>query len=185
MPALSPAAIYRLATDAGLTPAQAVVATAIALAESGGRTDAVGDTSLMNATWGPSVGLWQIRSLKADRGTGRARDETRLADPAFNARAMVEISGGGANWRPWSVYTSGTYRTQLDRVHSTTPGGHVENGATTGPLDRWQNGVETIAEAVNPFDGWSSDLLGVGVKLAAGATALALVIVGLNRAVSG
>lgn len=177
MPVLSPAAIYRLATDAGLTPAQAVVATAIALAESGGRTDAVGDTGLTDATWGPSVGLWQVRSLKAQTGTGQARDVSRLTDPAFNARAMVEISGRGSNWRPWSVYTNGAYRTHLGRVTDETGhnrfeggGGTVENAATLSPLEQ-------------AFGDWSGDLLGIGIKVGATIGALALVIVGLNRTV--
>lgn len=109
--------IYNLARAAGLSRAEAVMATAIALAESGGRVDAVGDENLTDATWGPSLGLWQVRSVKADRGSGRARDAERLRDPAFNARAMVEISNGGRSWAPWSAYTNGSASKQLTRVY--------------------------------------------------------------------
>lgn len=90
------------------------IAVAIAGGESGWRPSAMGDTTITDATWGPSVGLWQIRSLKAQSGTGAARDATKLTDPLFNARSMIEVSGGGQNWRPWSVYTSGAYTAHLD-----------------------------------------------------------------------
>lgn len=90
------------------------LAVAIAGGESGWRPDAVGDVSLADDKWGPSIGLWQIRSLRAQTGTGQSRDANRLPDPAFNARSMWEISGGGQSWGPWSVYTSGAYRQHLD-----------------------------------------------------------------------
>lgn len=105
-----------LARNVGLSGERAIIAVAIAKAESGLNQAAVGDTALVDAKWGPSIGLWQVRSLKADKGTGRARDANRLADPVFNARAMFQISNGGTNWRPWSVYTSGAYRQHLTAV---------------------------------------------------------------------
>jgi hypothetical protein len=92
------------------------VATAVALAESGGRTDAQGDIGLQDGTWGPSVGLWQIRSLKAEYGKGTPRDASRLTDPEFNARAMASISNGGKNFKPWTTYTSGAYKKQIDKI---------------------------------------------------------------------
>lgn len=101
--------VYELARSAGLDHAQAVTATAIARAESGWRTDARGDVALETAKWGPSLGLWQVRSLKAESGTGGTRDPKRLTDPAFNARSMYAISGGGRSWSPWSTYVSGAY----------------------------------------------------------------------------
>lgn len=108
--------VYGLARSAGLNHNRAVTATAIALGESGLNPAAVGDTSLTDATWGPSVGLWQVRSLNAERGTGKTRDETRLSDPTFNARAMYEISQGGRSWSPWTVYSTGAYKAHLDDV---------------------------------------------------------------------
>lgn len=83
------------------------------MGESGGRTDARGDTTITTSTWGPSIGLWQIRSINSQRGTGGERDELANTDPQKNARAMMSISANGTNWRPWSVYTSGKYRTYL------------------------------------------------------------------------
>lgn len=106
------------ARSAGLTDrAKLITAVAIAGAESGWNPAAVGDVALADSVWGPSLGLWQIRSLRADYGSGRARDAERLHDPEFNARAMVEISANGTNWRPWSVWTNGAYR---DRIAQAT-----------------------------------------------------------------
>lgn len=173
MATLTPAQVYDLARTAGLSATDAVVATAIAVAESGLRTDAVGDESLQDSKWGPSIGLWQVRSLRADAGTGRSRDASRLTDPAFNARAMVEISGGGANWKPWSVYTSGRYRSHIGDV----------TGAIGGPI---KSSIETgggVLDQLNPFGEWDADLLGVGVRLVVTVAALGLVVAGVAQAV--
>src|SRR3954452_13193917 len=116
MAKLTAAQVYALARTVGLDPASAVIATAVAMGESGLNPDAVGDVGIQTSKWGPSIGLWQIRSVKAESGRGTSRDATRLKDPAFNARSMVEISGGGQNWRPWSVYLHGTYRQYLGQV---------------------------------------------------------------------
>lgn len=105
MAKLSPTEVGTYAFQAGITDTRKLAeAIAIAQAESGLNTTAKGDTTLTNATWGPSIGLWQIRSLNAERGKGTTRDETKLSDPAFNARSMASISQNGNNWGPWSVW---------------------------------------------------------------------------------
>ncbi len=102
---MNAADIAELAYNAGIrNQSDLQAAVAIALAESGGRENAEGDLALQNATWGPSIGLWQIRSLKAESGKGTVRDATRLKDPAFNAKAMFAISNGGKNWGPWTTW---------------------------------------------------------------------------------
>ncbi len=123
MGAVTPAAVHALAVAAGLSAEAAVTATAIAWAESGLRPDAVGDVDLADGTWGPSMGLWQVRSLRAHTGTGAERDVERLGDPAFNARAMAVISGGGTNWSPWSVWKNGRYAEHLAAVRAAVKGG--------------------------------------------------------------
>lgn len=98
----------------GLRGDALAVAIAIAKGESHFDAHAVGDVALQDAKWGPSLGLWQVRSLKqAYLHLEPIRDPAKLKDAAFNAKAMYRISGGGNNWRPWSVYTSGAYRNHL------------------------------------------------------------------------
>lgn len=112
--------IAELALGAGFDEEQAVIAVAVALAESGGSTAAVGDAALMNRKWGSSLGLWQIRSLhdpaRWGSRTDLMRDSSRLFDPQFNAEAAFAISGQGTNWDPWTVYKNGSYRRYLGRA---------------------------------------------------------------------
>lgn len=67
--------------------------------ESGGRPDAVGDTSLTfyqdGILYGYSVGLFQIRRLK-----GRPEKE-QLLDPEFNIRYAADMQRA-QGWQPWS-----------------------------------------------------------------------------------
>jgi hypothetical protein len=79
------------------------IALAIIKAESGCNTNAVGDNYPINGLYAPSCGYAQIRTL-----TGRPTCE-QLQDPATNIAWMYKISGGGTNWRPWSVFASGKY----------------------------------------------------------------------------
>src|SRR6266496_1482726 len=51
-------------THGGFTGQDRVIGVAVVLAESGGRTDASGDVHLQDGKWGPSIGLFQIRSLR-------------------------------------------------------------------------------------------------------------------------
>lgn len=154
MPTFTYGQVYALARSTGLSPDQAVIATAIAAAESGLNPDAVGDTGLMTAVWGPSVGLWQVRTLKSDTGTGRNRDINLVKAPAGNARAMYEISSGGRNWGPWSTWGSGSYRKFLAQAKA------AAGGASTAPADvvtsptypvRSATAV-SVAQGKSPFD---------------------------------
>lgn len=128
MAKLTPEQVASLALSAGLSPDKAIIATAIAKGESQYVSDAVGDVALQDERWGPSIGLWQIRSIKSEEGTGSARDASRLRDPAFNARSMATISRSGSYWQPWSVYTSGAYRAHLREASLAV------QKATTGPV---------------------------------------------------
>lgn len=121
MATLTPEQVYAQARSAGFSASQAVIMTAIAMGESGLRPDALGDTTIQTGTWGPSVGLWQVRTLKPGalagaRGADRYRDPARLTDPAYNAAAAYAISGKGKTFQPWSVYTSGAYKKNLTRA---------------------------------------------------------------------
>lgn len=159
--------VYTLALAQGLSHDQAVTATAIAISESGLNPSARGDTTLQDATWGPSIGLWQIRSLKSENGTGGTRDGSRLTDPAFNARSMAAISNGGRSWTPWSVYKSGAYRANLNTVIKATGANAVTTAGnvTTGGPGSYGN-ASTAGYDVDPLPGggglpgYGDDLLG-------------------------
>lgn len=148
---LSAKDIAGYAAGAGFSGAALETAVAVSLAESSGRPNAVGDIALQTAEWGPSIGLWQIRSRKAEKGKGTARDADRLPDPAFNARSAYTISNGGANWSPWSVYKTGAYRLYLLQAKKGVKdnGGRAiatarTNPAATGTLDAVAQGLHAV-----------------------------------------
>ncbi len=132
MTVLTPAQIAQYAYDAGFRGDALVTAVAVSLAESGGNPRIPGDVGLENGTWGPSIGLWQIRSLNSQKGTGGVRDELANDDPAVAARHAFTISSHGHNWQPWSAYTNGSYRSHLSAArraaHSVHTGGHGGSG---------------------------------------------------------
>lgn len=116
------------------------IAVAVAMGESGGRTNAVGDVTIQDAKWGPSIGLWQIRSIKAEKGKGSNRDELANYDPLHNAKAAYQISGGGANFKPWSVYTNGAYKKFLDGA-GTAATSSESRGGSAGSSTRFAGDV--------------------------------------------
>lgn len=89
---LSCPGLEELWKEAGGSSTQAVTAASIAMAESSGQqyaTGAVGER-----------GYWQINP---DHGS------LSTYDPHGNAKAAVIISDDGADWTPWTTYTSGAY----------------------------------------------------------------------------
>jgi len=156
--ALTYAQVFALARGAGLTPQQAIVATAISGAEVNGPTvgipldpAALGDTDRTTAKWGPSVGLWQIRTLKAETGTGRSRDINILKDPVQNARSMFAISSGGRDWSPWTTYNGENYRKHLPYATAAAGGATTTAPTPSSPTYPVDQGV-TVADGNSPFD---------------------------------
>ena len=84
--------IYRSAREAGFSPDQATTMTAIALAESGGETDAHNDVGE------DSIGLFQI-----NRDAHPWTLDWDLTDPLVNARAAFRVSQQGATIAPWTT----------------------------------------------------------------------------------
>jgi hypothetical protein len=121
VPTLTPTEIYQVCLTAGFNPDQAVTWTAIALAESGGNTDA------HNPSGEDSWGLWQINVDPAVRPNHWGD----LTDPVNNARAALEISGGGTNLRPWTVThasnqgTSHDYREFMEEARAAAGGAYL------------------------------------------------------------
>lgn len=106
--------IYQALRAAGFSRSSAVLMTAVGLGESGGNDTAIGDTALADATWGPSVGVLQERTLKAQTGTGGTRDITWLqGNLDHQAAAAYEISARGTTFAPWTVFTTGAYQQYL------------------------------------------------------------------------
>lgn len=70
-----------------------------------------------NTKWGPSVGWFQVRSLRSPEMWGtvdRLRVAEKLRDPLYNAKAAWEISKHGQDFSFWSVFTSESYVKFLD-----------------------------------------------------------------------
>lgn len=111
--------IAQTAKEAGFNAQSAIVAVAIALAESQGNPNNIGDSSLQTDFWGESIGLWQIRSIKTPyldqaHGTDALRNRQKLFDPNYNAQTAYIISKNGTNWYPWSTYKDGSYEKYLN-----------------------------------------------------------------------
>lgn len=137
MATLTPAQIATYAKGAGFSGDGLVWAVAVALAESGGRTDAVG----VNSDGSRDRGLWQINS----RWHPDVSDAQAFA-PTSAAAAAYRISNGGKNWTPWAAYTNQSAAGQLSRARVaagqaadtatllTDPGGDVLT-QLAGPVD--------------------------------------------------
>lgn len=108
----------RFAYQAGFRGSALVMAIAIAGAESTFNPNATGDVTIQTDKWGPSVGLWQIRTLKpAYLALEPIRDVTKLYDPLANAKAAYAISKKGTYWKPWSTYLDKKYQ-QYEKIAS-------------------------------------------------------------------
>lgn len=84
----------------GGNPAYADIAAAVAMAESGGKSDA----SNTNTNGSIDRGLWQINSVHGPQST---------FDPVANVKSAISISSGGKNWSPWTTFKTGAYRRYL------------------------------------------------------------------------
>lgn len=100
---LSKQAILAIATKAGFPDPK--LASAIAMAESGGVSNALAST-----TKEYSVGLWQINLYK------HPYNRVDMSDPAKCAAAAFKISKGGTDWSPWTTYVAGKYKQFLNGV---------------------------------------------------------------------
>ncbi len=172
-PALSDTAIAAYARQAGFTGDNLTTIVAVILAESGGDPDEVGDESLVNATYGPSIGLAQVRSLRAELGTGRPRDAARLTDPAFNLRSAWSISSGGTNFRPWTQWVNRKYQQFMIRAAAAAEGVNLGGGGGLAG-----GGGDAGAGLVDSLTGGLARLVLVGLALAGG---VALVAAGAWR----
>ena len=99
------------------------LATAVALAESGGDPGVVGDLNL-----GVSIGLWQI-NVKAHPALAAQGD---LHNPDYNALAAMSVSASGTNWKPWTTYRTGAYKQYLGKAAGAVSA--IASGGAVWPL---------------------------------------------------
>ena len=136
MPVLTIREIFDAARAAGFSEQQAVTWTAIALAESGGRT---GEPNARGESEG---GPWRIAAIPGVD----ARRWGDLDDPRNSARAAFEISRHGLDMGPWTAThdaakgTPTDFRAQLGRVEQEIgiagdPRGVPGTGSAPPPLD--------------------------------------------------
>jgi hypothetical protein len=133
----TPAGLLAIAArNAGLPGDKIVEAVAIAGAESGFRLNAE-KVDWVESSYGP----WQVNR---DAHPQYSVSELTTADGA--ARAMVEISGNGDTWQPWTGWFSGAWRNHVAEAESVahcagatpqantveTPAGVIEGGPRGG-----------------------------------------------------
>jgi hypothetical protein len=154
--------IAQVAYNAGWRGEQLVIATAVGLAESGGRYWVVNEIGC--------VGLWQINVPVHPQWTTAA-----MKNPAANAAAAMTLyKGAGNHWSPWEAYTGpdgkgsdGPYTTQMGRARlaaaSIKGAGDVSavdavatSGAGAGTIDPISFQTISDADQANAF----TDLLG-------------------------
>ncbi len=141
---LSARQIYALARRAGLPPDRAATATAVALAESSGRTWVTSP----NPDGGTNVGLWQ---LDTPGGEGSGYSVSQLQDPWTNAQVMAKTTNSGQDWGPWQTYVDDTYQAYqpaaLTAMHSEPASSQSE---TTGGswISNLLHSIEAIPKGI-------------------------------------
>jgi Lysozyme like domain/LysM domain len=128
------AGLHQLVRRAGGKRRESLILAAIGLCESPvvvdgephADADAIGDLDLMTDVWGPSVGIWQIRTLRDDTGTGSTRDiELLTGHPVAQARAALSIRRS-RGWDAWTTYVNGSYKAYLQTtLFPPAPGTYV------------------------------------------------------------
>jgi hypothetical protein len=134
MPGGSRGAYMRMLYAQGFRGKALSTAFAVSLAESQGRPNAIGDVKLEDSKWGPSVGLFQIRSLKDwKKWNDPDRDASRLQSPTYNIKAAWDKSNHGTNWSAWSTYTGGEFSKYLYDAQVTAKSDGYGVGGSSAP----------------------------------------------------
>lgn len=143
MTVYSQSQLYQLAVSVGLASQNALIASAIAMAESSGDSNAINPGSSTDTEY--SVGLWQINLLAHPQYT-----VAQMQDATQNAKAMSVISNGGTSWGAWGTYTSGIYRKFMSSTITTTPVSlpssynSLSSNGSTGLLDLMTGFTSTV-----------------------------------------
>ena len=152
-----------LAKGAGFNQSDAVIMAAIAMAESGGDSNAHN-----NRPPDDSYGLWQVNMI-GNLGPARRKQfgigtDDELKDPVVNVNAakLIKQSQG---FKAWSVYSSGAYRKFLPAAQqsasspsitvykaSTLSGGFIPLGAGYGNLQTAQKLASSMGLTMTSFN---------------------------------
>jgi hypothetical protein len=161
----------------GGNPAAADIAAAVAMAESGGDSNATNS----NTNGSTDRGLWQINSVHGSQST---------FDVTGNVKAAINISGNGTNWSPWVTYVSGAFRKFLSPTTAASTGTLPAGTTAASGIGIPGTGISVsglVTSAVNALLG----MLGLGslkdMAERAGLIILgfALVILGIHLLASG
>jgi hypothetical protein len=137
------ASLESILRQAGFTGQGLQTAMAVAMAESGGNARAYNPKGR-----DLSYGLFQINMLggmgpERRKKYGLASNEA-LFDPVTNARVAYAMSNGGKNWKPWTTYTSGKYRTYLGKG-AEVAGGAAATGTAAGGTGEQPLSMDALA----------------------------------------
>lgn len=101
--------LLALAQNAGFTGSMAVIAAAVALAESGGNPTAYNPEREAGTPEGKgSYGLWQIYLHAHPEFEGQ-----NLYDPETNARAAYKVYTDAESFKPWTTFKTMAYQSHI------------------------------------------------------------------------
>jgi hypothetical protein len=148
-----------LAKGAGFSQSDAVIMAAIAMAESGGNSNAHNNN---RATGDNSYGLWQINMIDS-LGPERLKqfgisNYEQLKDPVINAHAAKKTKES-QGFSAWSVYKSGAYKSYLNAaqrasgspaitVYKPSTGGNIDPNMKMGSQQGSLQSVRSLAESM-------------------------------------
>lgn len=153
MARLSASQIAQHAYNAGFRGKALPLAVAVAMGESGGKTDARGDG-------GWSIGLWQIY-----RKAHPQYSEAYLLDPANNAKAAFEVyNSAGQRFTPWTIYKNGVYLLYMSTAEVAAQRVDPKGGLLAAPAQAGTH-LPDVSGAPSIVD--TAKAIGSGVGLAA------------------
>lgn len=172
MTQLTPAQIAEHAHQAGFRGENLTTAVAVAMAESGGRTDRHNTDGLDD-----SYGLWQINmygSLGPDR---RQRydlaSDRELLNPSTNADAAYQVfRERGSSFQPWGAYTNGSYRQFLDEARRGVRA-RRDQPTRNNAKDGFQVDPEALSGYVRTARSMADDLVSLSTRQLRGVRGLA------------
>lgn len=138
---LSDAQIALVASQAGFRGSDLPIAVAVALAESGGDSNAI---NTANSDGSTDHGLFQINSVHAD-----LLSKGSWANPNDNAR-MAYAVWHGSGWQAWSTYNNGKYLLFMGRGRAAAS--RLENSGTIPPVAGAVSKPKSAPKIIPPYD---------------------------------